>query len=48
LEEAPYITLAPPDPITGKCSMNRGVRCRIAKEKDTEGYIKFNKTISCL
>lgn len=36
LEEAPYITLAPPDPITGKCSMNRGVICRIAR--DTPGY----------
>jgi len=39
LEEAPYITLAPPDPITGKCSMNRGVLCRIARGKDTQGYI---------
>ncbi|XP_015372673.1 PREDICTED: glutamate receptor ionotropic, NMDA 2B isoform X2 [Diuraphis noxia] len=37
LEEAPYITLAPPDPITGKCSMNRGVLCRIARGKDLQG-----------
>ncbi|XP_067004151.1 glutamate receptor ionotropic, NMDA 2B [Anabrus simplex] len=34
LEEPPYINLAPPDPITGKCSMNRGVICRVAKEAD--------------
>jgi len=39
LEEAPYITLAPPDPITGKCSMNRGVLCRIARGKDLQGYV---------
>ncbi|EEB15818.1 NMDA-type glutamate receptor subunit 1, variant, putative [Pediculus humanus corporis] len=32
LEEPPYINLAPPDPVTGKCSMNRGVLCRIAKD----------------
>ncbi|XP_050443554.1 glutamate receptor ionotropic, NMDA 2B isoform X1 [Adelges cooleyi] len=36
LEEAPYITMAPPDPVTGKCSMNRGVICRIAREEDIE------------
>ncbi|KAF4520441.1 hypothetical protein B566_EDAN004013 [Ephemera danica] len=34
LEEQPYISLAPPDPITGKCSMNRGVLCRVASEPD--------------
>jgi len=39
LEEAPYITLAPPDPITGKCSMNRGVICQIARGKGEQEYI---------
>nr|CAD7194266.1 unnamed protein product [Timema douglasi] len=34
LEEPPYINLGPPDPVTGKCSMNRGVICRVAKETD--------------
>nr|QHN69191.1 ionotropic receptor 10 [Sirex nitobei] len=34
LEEPPYINLAPPDPVTGKCSMDRGVLCRVAKESD--------------
>ncbi|XP_039285621.1 glutamate receptor ionotropic, NMDA 2B isoform X2 [Nilaparvata lugens] len=34
LEEPPYINLAQPDPITGKCNMQRGVICRIAKESD--------------
>ncbi|CAB0007240.1 unnamed protein product, partial [Nesidiocoris tenuis] len=34
LEEPPYISLAPPDPVTGKCHMNRGVICRVAKEMD--------------
>ncbi|KAK9701608.1 Receptor family ligand binding region [Popillia japonica] len=34
LEEPPYINLAPPDPVTGKCSMDRGVLCRIATEAD--------------
>ncbi|XP_054286010.1 glutamate receptor ionotropic, NMDA 2B isoform X4 [Macrosteles quadrilineatus] len=34
LEEPPYITLAPPDPVTGKCSMNRGVICRVGTDND--------------
>ncbi|XP_077297694.1 glutamate ionotropic receptor NMDA type subunit 2 isoform X2 [Arctopsyche grandis] len=34
LEEPPYINLAPPDPITGKCSMDRGVLCRVATDHD--------------
>ncbi|XP_050299775.1 glutamate receptor ionotropic, NMDA 2B isoform X2 [Anthonomus grandis grandis] len=33
LEEAPYIKLAPPDPVTGKCSMDRGVLCRVASDE---------------
>ncbi|CAH1137809.1 unnamed protein product [Phyllotreta striolata] len=34
LEEPPYINLAPPDPVTGKCSMDRGVLCRVATDAD--------------
>lgn len=34
LEEPPYINLAPPDPVTGKCSMDRGVLCRVASDAD--------------
>ncbi|KAG7211417.1 hypothetical protein KM043_010705 [Ampulex compressa] len=34
LEEPPYINLAPPDPVTGKCLMDRGVHCRVAKESE--------------
>ncbi|XKL63873.1 hypothetical protein PGB90_006237 [Kerria lacca] len=34
LEEAPYISLNPPDPVTGKCNVNRGVLCRVAREAD--------------
>ncbi|XP_049809424.1 glutamate receptor ionotropic, NMDA 2B [Schistocerca nitens] len=37
LEEPPYINLAPPDPVTGKCSMNRGVLCRVANDVDMAG-----------
>ncbi|KAG8225213.1 hypothetical protein J437_LFUL012688 [Ladona fulva] len=37
LEEPPYINVAPPDPITGKCSINRGVLCRFAAETDMSG-----------
>ncbi|XP_046474039.1 glutamate receptor ionotropic, NMDA 2B isoform X1 [Neodiprion pinetum] len=37
LEEPPYINLAPPDPITGKCLMDRGILCRVAKESDING-----------
>ncbi|XP_069687879.1 glutamate receptor ionotropic, NMDA 2B isoform X3 [Periplaneta americana] len=41
LEEPPYINLAPPDPVTGKCSMNRGVLCRVAKESEMGGVEPF-------
>ncbi|XP_043501800.1 glutamate receptor ionotropic, NMDA 2B isoform X7 [Polistes fuscatus] len=34
LEEPPYINLAPPDPVSGKCLMDRGVHCRVAKESE--------------
>ncbi|KAG5684927.1 hypothetical protein PVAND_014135 [Polypedilum vanderplanki] len=34
LEEAPYINLSPPDPISGKCLMDRGIICRIASDAD--------------
>ncbi|XP_070168093.1 glutamate receptor ionotropic, NMDA 2B isoform X4 [Polyergus mexicanus] len=34
LEEPPYINLAPPDPVTGKCLMDRGVHCRVAKDSE--------------
>lgn len=34
LEEAPYISLSPPDPVSGKCLMERGVLCRVAAEND--------------
>ena len=37
LEEPPYVILGMPDPITGRCSANRGVLCRIAPEKAIEG-----------
>ncbi|XP_073998122.1 glutamate ionotropic receptor NMDA type subunit 2 isoform X3 [Rhodnius prolixus] len=36
LEEPPYITLGPPDPVTGKCSMNRGVTCRVTTETQVQ------------
>ncbi|XP_050731798.1 glutamate receptor ionotropic, NMDA 2B-like [Eriocheir sinensis] len=32
LEEPPYISLASPDPVTGQCSANRGILCRVATE----------------
>jgi hypothetical protein len=39
LEEPPYINLAPPDPVTGKCTLNKGVFCRYASATDLEGYV---------
>ncbi|KAH1002964.1 hypothetical protein HUJ04_008984 [Dendroctonus ponderosae] len=42
LEEPPYIKLAPPDPVIGKCSMDRGVLCRVASDEAiTEGDKKM-------
>ncbi|XP_063229107.1 glutamate receptor ionotropic, NMDA 2B-like [Bacillus rossius redtenbacheri] len=37
LEEPPYVNLGPPDPVTGKCNVNKGVFCRVAKEADVMG-----------
>ncbi|KAI5645388.1 ligated ion channel l-glutamate- and glycine-binding site domain-containing protein [Phthorimaea operculella] len=37
LEEPPYIHLAPPDPISGRCSLDRGVLCRVAPESEVAG-----------
>lgn len=34
LEEPPYISLASPDPVTGKCSVERGVLCRVASDQE--------------
>lgn len=31
LEEAPFIIISDPDPVTGRCSMDRGVSCSIPK-----------------
>ena len=30
LEEPPFIKMAPPDPVTGKCNVDRGVPCRMS------------------
>nr|AXF48844.1 ionotropic receptor IR13 [Lobesia botrana] len=37
LEEPPYINLAPPDPISGRCILDRGVICRVAPEAEVAG-----------
>lgn len=37
LEEPPFIKMADPDPVTGKCSIERGVQCRIAAESELVG-----------
>lgn len=39
LEEAPYINLAPADPVSGKCLMDRGVLCRVAADRDMTEYL---------
>lgn len=41
LEEPPYITLGPPDPVTGKCSMNRGVTCRVTTETQVQELVFY-------
>ncbi|XP_026499121.1 glutamate receptor ionotropic, NMDA 2B [Vanessa tameamea] len=37
LEEPPYINLAPPDPVSGRCSLDRGVICRVAPDVEVAG-----------
>ncbi|KAK9880726.1 hypothetical protein WA026_013049 [Henosepilachna vigintioctopunctata] len=44
LEEPPYIKLAPPDPVTGKCSLDRGVLCRVASDADLTHKMKRGKS----
>lgn len=39
MEEPPYINLAPPDPVTGKCAMERGVLCRVASDVDITEWV---------
>lgn len=39
LEEPPYINLAPPDPVSGRCSLDRGVICRVAPEVEVAGSV---------
>lgn len=46
LEEAPYINLSPPDPITGRCPMDRGVLCRIASDTEVLDIDLAHKNIS--
>ena len=29
LEESPFVNLDPPDPVSGKCNIDRGVPCRV-------------------
>ena len=35
LEEPPFINLAPPDPVTGRCNVDRGVPCKVVADGDT-------------
>ena len=35
LEESPFINLSPPDPITKKCNVDRGVPCKVLISNDT-------------
>ena len=37
LEESPFIKLSPPDPITKKCNVDRGVTCKVPKKNATSG-----------
>ena len=32
LEEPPFINIAPPDPVSGKCNVDRGIECRVRQE----------------
>ena len=44
LEEPPFISLSPPDPITKKCNVDRGVPCRVSKKNSTSGE-KFDSNL---
>ena len=34
LEESPFVNLDPPDPVSGKCNIDRGVPCRVPLNQD--------------
>ncbi|XP_023326378.1 glutamate receptor ionotropic, NMDA 2B isoform X2 [Eurytemora carolleeae] len=36
LEEPPFINIAPPDPVSGKCNVDRGIRCRMENSTEAE------------
>nr|XP_045614741.1 glutamate receptor ionotropic, NMDA 2B-like [Procambarus clarkii] len=37
MEEPPFINMDPPHPVTGKCTANKGVHCRIASDDMMQG-----------
>ncbi|XP_037796570.1 glutamate receptor ionotropic, NMDA 2B-like isoform X2 [Penaeus monodon] len=37
MEEPPFINMDPPHPVTGKCTANKGVPCRIASDEMMQG-----------
>ncbi len=36
LEEPPFVIVSEPDPVSAKCSINRGVPCLVPKEEDDD------------
>ena len=32
MEEPPFINLAPPDPVSGRCNVDRGVPCKVVRK----------------
>ena len=45
LEEPPFIILSEPDPVSSKCSMNRGVPCKVPVAA-TDGASAGNDTFA--
>jgi ionotropic glutamate receptor NMDA 2B len=51
LEEPPFVNLAPPDPITGRCPVSHGVACHVGNLAPLNGshisFICFHLTGEC-
>ena len=45
LEESPFVNLDPPDPVSGRCNVDRGVPCRVPlQQQEKQANSSLNST----
>ena len=48
LEESPFVNLDPPDPVSGRCNIDRGVPCRVQmqqQQQEKQANSSLNSTV---